>query len=102
MALAKLVEEKKVSDIISQNIDGLHMRAGVPSEKLHEVNGNAFVEKCAICEKVYLRDTEVRSSSLMSDNEHTTGKKCDYPKCQGALKDTLINKGEKFDASTRR
>lgn len=77
------------------------MRAGVPADKLHEVNGNSFVEKCTVCEKVYFRDTKVRSSSLMAENEHMTGRLCDDVKCQGSLKDTLVSKGEKIDSTTR-
>lgn len=101
MALAKLVEEKKVSDIITQNTDGLHMRAGVPTDKLHEVYGNQNVEKCTVCSKVYMRDTIVRSS-LLRDNDHLTGRTCDDPKCQGPLQDTLVYKGEQCQETTRR
>ncbi|XP_046679526.1 LOW QUALITY PROTEIN: NAD-dependent protein deacetylase Sirt6-like [Homalodisca vitripennis] len=43
MALAKLVQVGKVQYIVSQNIDGLHLRSGVPRRNLAELHGNMFV-----------------------------------------------------------
>jgi NAD-dependent deacetylase len=48
-AVAKLVEQGKVSDVITQNIDGLHQKGGVPAEKVIEVHGNATFAKCLDC-----------------------------------------------------
>lgn len=48
-AVAKLVEQGKVSDVITQNIDGLHQKGGVPAEKVIEVHGNATFAKCLAC-----------------------------------------------------
>jgi NAD-dependent deacetylase len=48
-AIAKLVEQGKVSDVITQNIDGLHQKGGVPPEKVIEVHGNATFAKCLAC-----------------------------------------------------
>lgn len=48
-AVAKLVEIGKVTDVVTQNIDGLHQRAGVPAEKVIEVHGNATYAKCLSC-----------------------------------------------------
>src|SRR5690349_14281788 len=48
-AVAKLVEQGKVTDVITQNIDGLHQKGGVPSEKVIEVHGNATFAKCLEC-----------------------------------------------------
>jgi NAD-dependent deacetylase len=48
-AVAKLVEQGKVSDVITQNIDGLHQAAGVPADKVIEVHGNATFAKCLAC-----------------------------------------------------
>ena len=48
-AVARLVEAGKVSDVITQNIDGLHQAAGVPGGKVIEVHGNATYAKCLDC-----------------------------------------------------
>jgi NAD-dependent deacetylase len=48
-AIARLVERGKVSDVVTQNIDGLHQASGVPAEKVIEVHGNATYAKCLSC-----------------------------------------------------
>ena len=45
MALARLVEVGKVKFIITQNIDGLHLRSGVPRKNLAELHGNMFTDQ---------------------------------------------------------
>lgn len=51
MALLALVEAGKVKHIISQNVDGLHLKSGLPRDKLSELHGNMFMEKCDKCGK---------------------------------------------------
>ena len=48
-AVAKLVELGKVTEVITQNIDGLHQAAGVSAEMVIEVHGNATFAKCLEC-----------------------------------------------------
>ena len=93
MSLAKLVEEGKVKDIISQNLDGLHLKSGVPAEKLHEVHGNTNLEKCTVCQKTYVRDIKVAKKG----KGHETGRFCEDSKCNGPLVDTIINFGESLN-----
>ena len=53
LAVAKLVQVGKVSSIITQNVDGLHQRSGVPDEKVIELHGNATYATCLDCGKRY-------------------------------------------------
>ena len=48
-AVAKLVEEGKVSSVITQNVDNLHQDSGVPVDKVIELHGNASYAKCLSC-----------------------------------------------------
>jgi NAD-dependent deacetylase len=48
-ALARLVEEGRMSAIITQNVDGLHERSGVPRTKIIELHGNATYASCLDC-----------------------------------------------------
>jgi len=48
-ALAKLVEQGKMTAIITQNVDGLHQRSGVPESKIIELHGNSTYATCLDC-----------------------------------------------------
>ncbi|MCF8533973.1 MAG: Sir2 family NAD-dependent protein deacetylase [Reyranella sp.] len=48
-ALAKLVEQNRMTAIITQNIDGLHQRSGVPDSKVIELHGNTTYATCLDC-----------------------------------------------------
>jgi NAD-dependent deacetylase len=48
-ALAKLVEQGKMTSIITQNVDGLHQRSGVPDSKIIELHGNSTYASCLDC-----------------------------------------------------
>lgn len=103
MALQTLIEKGMLKFLISQNIDGLHLRSGVPRSHLSELHGNRNLEQCVKCKAEYLRDHRVRTAKKAHD--HLTGRTCDNPKCSGALQDTIINFGESlperdFDAGS--
>ena len=51
MAVAKLVAVGKVSHVITQNVDGLHQKSGIPDEFIIELHGNSSYAKCLECEK---------------------------------------------------
>jgi mono-ADP-ribosyltransferase sirtuin 6 len=53
-AIAELMEMGKLNYVISQNVDGLHAKSGIPFEMLAELHGNQFFMKCLSCNKKML------------------------------------------------
>jgi NAD-dependent deacetylase len=52
-AIAHLIRRGKASCVITQNIDGLHQRSGVPDEKVIELHGNGTYAVCLRCGRRY-------------------------------------------------
>jgi len=55
-AIAELYGMGKLDCCITQNIDNLHQKAGLPSGKVIELNGNATRARCLACGFPYSRD----------------------------------------------
>ena len=85
-AIAHLVHTGKASSIITQNIDGLHQRSGIPEDKVIELHGNGTYAACLDCAKRY-ELPEVFSAFL--ENE-------DPPVCEcgGFIKSATISFGQ--------
>ena len=60
ICLAKWEAEGKLSAVVTQNIDGLHQKAG--SERVYELHGSVLRNYCTRCRKFYpaefIRDTD--------------------------------------------
>ena len=52
-ALARLVEQGRMTAVVTQNIDGLHQASGVPDDKVIELHGNATYATCLECRRRY-------------------------------------------------
>ena len=79
--------------IITQNVDGLHLRSGVPRENLSILHGDCFIEKCEICEKEYIRDFDIGGVSFKKTGRYCIGVSNSDPSlvCGGALRDTILD-----------
>ncbi|XP_059666561.1 NAD-dependent protein deacetylase SRT1 [Cornus florida] len=86
MALVELERAGILKFVISQNIDGLHLRSGIPRDKLAELHGNSFMEICPSCGLEYLRDFEVETIGLKE-----TSRRCSNVGCGTKLKDTVLD-----------
>jgi NAD-dependent SIR2 family protein deacetylase len=97
MAISELCRRGIVKSVVSTNVDGLHMRSGVPSSQLSELHGNSYLEVCEKCGERYLRDADILQNQTPEHrlvNRHWCGGKCEKEGCDGLLLDTIIAFGE--------
>jgi len=84
LALRKLVEEGIVKFIVTSNHDNLHFKSGISADKIAELFGNAYIEKCLKCSKIYRR-------SVVTPN---INRKCEQEDCKGRLVKTGVRFGQ--------
>jgi len=90
-AIASLLEQGKVSHVITQNIDGLHQAAGVPAEKVIELHGNNTFARCLTCQRRY--ELEPIKQQFLVDQQPPY---CD--ECGGVIKSAVISFGQSMPA----
>lgn len=49
-AIAKLAQSADEFLLVTQNVDDLHARAGVPAEKMVQIHGDIFITRCSRCD----------------------------------------------------
>lgn len=87
LAVAALYRIGKLTYVITQNVDGLHQRAGVPDDCVIQLHGNANYATCLSCGKRF-ELAEVREIFLPDE----TLPYCD--KCGGIIKTATISFGQ--------
>lgn len=87
LALAELERLGKLDTLITQNVDGLHARAGNSAERIVELHGNAHGVRCLRCDKRYER-VKVQEWVIGGEKEPPCRA------CGGTLKPTTISFGE--------
>jgi NAD-dependent deacetylase len=85
LALARLFEAGLLQTVITQNIDGLHQKAGIPAERVIEIHGSEAYIVCAGCGRRY--DWEAVLRRYDGDCP-----RCDS--CRGWLKPATISFGQ--------
>lgn len=86
-AVAELVRCGRCFCVITQNIDGLHQRSGIPPEKIIEIHGNGTYAKCLDCGKRY----ELAPIYANFSRDETTPR-CED--CNGIVKTATISFGQ--------
>ena len=86
-ALTKLVEQGRMTAIITQNIDGLHQRSGVPDSKVIELHGNTTYATCLDCGHRHELE-QIRKSFPDEDRLPLCAK------CEGIVKTATISFGQ--------
>ena len=85
-ALAELEKRGKLHALITQNVDGLHQRSGVPADKVIEVHGNLRRAMCMSCD--WRDDMQVVFARLRAGEEDPA-----CSECGGILKSDTISFG---------
>ena len=92
MALVALERAALVKYVVTQNVDGLHLRSGFPRNRLSFLHGDVFVEECDKCGTQFLNLDPVPTMA-----QRLTGNVCEATKrdgqrgCRGKLKDTILD-----------
>ena len=75
--------------LVTQNVDDLHLRAGLPAEKIVQIHGDIFMTRCSRCE---FRRYE-------HEQEHDDGNLPKCPKCGEFMRPGVVWFGEQLDAA---
>ena len=89
-ALAELVGSRIDTQIITQNIDGLHQKAGTPAERVIEVHGSMHSVVCVSC-----GDRSPMTSALARVDAGEEDPAC--TRCGGILKSATVMFGQRLD-----
>lgn len=83
-ALARLEKEGKLLSVITQNIDGLHQKAG--SKRVHELHGSVLRNYCTKCGEFY--DVDYIMNPDNCDGKNGLVPRC--KKCNGIVKPDVV------------
>jgi NAD-dependent deacetylase len=86
-AIANLALQADKFLLVTQNVDDLHLRAGLPAEKMVQIHGDIFMTRCSRCEfRRYEHEQEQDGGSLP---------KC--PECGALMRPGVVWFGEQLD-----
>jgi len=89
-ALAGLARSGLVTSVITQNIDGLHQKAGTPADRVIELHGTMFGVVCVSC-----GDRSPMAGALARVDAGEEDPPC--PRCGGILKSATVMFGQPLD-----
>jgi NAD-dependent deacetylase len=91
LALGRLYAAGKLKSVVTQNIDGLHVRGGVPPEAMWELHGTVAKTTCLNCKKHSENTEDVLKRFAYSETDPVC------PLCRGFLKPATISFGQSLD-----
>jgi NAD-dependent deacetylase len=94
-AVARLEKAANLNAIVTQNIDGLHQKAGNSPEKVYELHGNMWEVRCLSCSELYSWEDIL---SLLEEGKEVYNCK----RCGGLLKPTTISFGQSLPENVLR
>jgi NAD-dependent deacetylase len=90
-AVDALVRRRKVSAVITQNIDGLHQASGIPDDKVIELHGNTTYATCLDCGTRH-ELAEIRIAFEHPGEHQGVAPRC--VRCKGFVKTATISFGQ--------
>jgi len=91
MAIKSLITKGYAKYVVSQNIDGLHLKSGLNRQFISEVHGNMFAMKCNKCKRNYISKSAVNSVGQRCLNISCFRKNQNGYQCRGVLYDTILD-----------
>lgn len=84
-SLSQLMDAGHLDVVVTQNIDGLHQKAGISDQRIIELHGSSHMIRCLSCRRVFPAESE----EIDIDLEIPA-----CPRCGGILKEATISFGE--------
>ena len=80
--------------LISQNVDNLHLKSGIPSDILAELHGNHALMKCLDCDARFSKqemgwDELIHGKGYRTEKPRSNQPKC--PHCEGRVISSIVN-----------
>ena len=96
-AIKELLDIGKMDYLITQNVDGLHAKSGIPFEKMSELHGNLHFMKCLNCGlKLTFKeagwDQRKWGKGYRTSTVYDNQPKC--PECDGRIISSIVNFGD--------
>ena len=90
-AIAKLAKRAGEFLLVTQNVDDLHRRAGLPSEKMVQIHGDIFITHCSRC------DFKRQEDEHDDEHEHDDDSLPKCPECGALVRPGVVWFGEQLD-----
>jgi NAD+-dependent protein deacetylase sirtuin 6 len=91
MAIIALANSNYVHYVVSQNIDGLHLKSGLERSKISELHGNMFIGQCSMCSRQYIRQKAMITVGQKESDVSCPALKGGKISCRGKLRDTILD-----------
>jgi NAD-dependent deacetylase len=95
-AIAKLTQHAHEFLLITQNVDDLHARAGLPKEKIVQIHGDIFVTRCSRCDFCQNERAPLFGSGATAEKGEKKIPKC--PECGALMRPGVVWFGEQLDS----
>jgi len=90
-AIARLAQHSKDFLLVTQNVDDLHARAGVPAQKMVQIHGNIFATRCSQCDW-----RAERLSTASNEKEEQDDGLANCPHCTALMRPGVVWFGEQL------